>query len=300
MKIQKTLRIDDNEELHYLDSDDGSGGNKPVIVFVHSNSQSSKSFLNQFEDDSLTSIYRLLAIDLPGHGESAPANDPENTYSLKGYGEVLKSFTGGLGLTNALYVGFSLGGHIVIEAIDKLSAMGLMIFGTPPISTLADFAGALNLTEEESAFTFKGKFNDDDIDFISKVQFSRQFAPIPAHIKKAMQDDLRATDPSTRTCIGQSLAEGKHLDELAIIENLKIPIAVLHGEEDAIIKGSYFDRPGQKSAQKPGQKPTMISSWPTLWHHKVHIIKGAGHAAQIEKPEEFNRLLKEFAGTVFS
>lgn len=292
MKIQKTLRINDNEELHYLDSDDGGGGNKPVIVFVHSNSQSSRSFLNQFEDDSLTSIYRLLAIDLPGHGESAPANDPQKTYSLKGYGEVLKNFTGELGLTNALYVGFSLGGHIIIEAIDELSASALMIFGTPPISTLADFAEALNLTEEESAFTFKGKFNDDDINFISKVQFSPQFAPIPAHIKKTVQDDLRATDPSSRTCIEQSLAEGKYLDELDIIEKLKIPIAVLHGEEDAIIKGSYFET--------AGQKPSIISSWPTLWHHKVHIIKGAGHAAQIEKPEEFNRLLKEFAHTVFS
>ena len=61
-----------------------SEGTGRPIVLIHGNSSSSRVWSKQLEG-SLGKKYRLIAIDLPGHGDSAPAPDPEKDYSAAGY-----------------------------------------------------------------------------------------------------------------------------------------------------------------------------------------------------------------------
>ncbi|MEM6647817.1 MAG: alpha/beta hydrolase, partial [Bacteroidota bacterium] len=105
----------------------------PPIVFVHGNSLSSGAFKYQIQSAAL-SRYQIFALDLPGHGASDWSATPDKAYSLPGYAKVLSQFARELDIQNALFVGWSLGGHVVMEAIPQLSlASGFMVFGAPPL-----------------------------------------------------------------------------------------------------------------------------------------------------------------------
>jgi pimeloyl-ACP methyl ester carboxylesterase len=65
--------------------------------------------------------------------------DPEQDYSGAGYSACVAAVVQELELRHAVIVGWSLGGHAVLDAAQSLpSAAGLMIFGTPPIGRTSD------------------------------------------------------------------------------------------------------------------------------------------------------------------
>ena len=57
-----------------------SAGRGPAVALIHGNSSSSRAFARQV-DGPLGQRFRLVAIDLPGHGASDDAKD--GAYSLK-------------------------------------------------------------------------------------------------------------------------------------------------------------------------------------------------------------------------
>jgi pimeloyl-ACP methyl ester carboxylesterase len=61
-----------------------NGVDGPVVLLIHGNSASSEIFRHQFAA-SFARSYRLLALDLPGHGASTDAADPQNSYTVPGY-----------------------------------------------------------------------------------------------------------------------------------------------------------------------------------------------------------------------
>ncbi|HEY3903473.1 MAG TPA: alpha/beta fold hydrolase [Streptosporangiaceae bacterium] len=121
----KTVSVG-GQQISYAES---AGAGRPV-VFVHGNSASSGTWQGVL-DGSFGQRFRCLAIDLPGHGDSAPAAD-QAIYSLPGYAGVLAGFAAELGVSDAVFVGWSLGGHIALEAAPSLpQAAGFVIFGSP-------------------------------------------------------------------------------------------------------------------------------------------------------------------------
>lgn len=127
--IQYTYTELSGQRIAYYES---SGTGQPILL-IHGNSLSGLCFQKQLASQ-LGGRYRLIAVDLPGHGRSSPAQSPETTYTLPGYAEQIHNFTKALGIENALLVGWSLGGHILLEAANLLdNAAGFMVFGAPPI-----------------------------------------------------------------------------------------------------------------------------------------------------------------------
>jgi pimeloyl-ACP methyl ester carboxylesterase len=100
------------QRIAYLESDFDSGREdaRPV-VFIHGNSSSARTWLPVMNSD-FGRRFRCLAMDLPGHGESEPAPN-QTDYSLPGYAAVLTAFAQELEVTDAVFVGWSLGGQLV-------------------------------------------------------------------------------------------------------------------------------------------------------------------------------------------
>lgn len=114
-------------KISYYESD--SRGHP--IVFVHGNSSSALTFSQQF-NSNLGKKHRLIALDLPGHRKSDHSSTPDESYTLPGYANVITEFARTLSVEDAIYVGWNLGGHIVLEASEMLrKAKGFAIFAPP-------------------------------------------------------------------------------------------------------------------------------------------------------------------------
>ncbi len=101
---------------------------------IHGNSSAGAIFAPQLEGE-IGRNWRVIAPDLPGHGQSGDALDPDRSYSMEGYADAMTEVLTKLGISEAVVFGWSLGGHIGIEMISRFPGMrGLMITGTPPVA----------------------------------------------------------------------------------------------------------------------------------------------------------------------
>ncbi len=89
-----------------------SSGTGQSILLIHGNSSSGLSYQNQL-NSSLGEKYRLIAIDLPGHGYSE-AFAEMSAYILPKYAHVVAATAAALDIQDAIFVGWSLGGHIIL------------------------------------------------------------------------------------------------------------------------------------------------------------------------------------------
>jgi pimeloyl-ACP methyl ester carboxylesterase len=253
---------------------ESTGAGRPILL-IHGNSSSSHIWQKQLQGP-LGAKYRVIAIDLPGHGASSPPPHPESDYSGRGYAEAIAAVARELDLRSAIVVGWSLGGHSVLNAAGSLPmAAGLMIFGTPPIGRGPEgFAGFKGLSKT----VFTASPSEAEIQEWAQSAFAPGYKPIPDFLV----EDFRRTDGNARACLGASAQSGGLVDEVAIVGDMKIPLAIVQGREEQIVDLGYLQR-----------LPA-----PTLWRGTVQVIDGAGHSPQWEQAGAFNEMLDAFAASV--
>jgi pimeloyl-ACP methyl ester carboxylesterase len=274
--LQKELKILQKEidingiKLSYKDN----GVKGDPIVFLHRSSLSSDTFKNQFAAKEFQK-YRLLAPDMPGHGNSKPPREPDIFYSIEALTQIIVNWIEHLDLKNALMVGHSTGGHILMSAWLQISsrARGLIIFGAPPFSADKNPDDS-HYGHPSYALTQQGKLNKDEIENLAKL-----FVKKDGQVDPVIIDSIKKSDPAMRPIISQSISELSSFDtESENIKQLTQPIAILQGRYDKILKRTYFDR----------------LEIPKLWRKKVQLIDNSGHCPQLENPEQFNQMIQQF------
>ena len=244
----------------------------PSVLFLHGISLSSRAFLGQV-DSPLADKFRLTALDLPGHGMSAPASDPDATYTLERLAAIISEFAERLGLNEAFFVGWSLGGNLLVEALDRLpSPRGIMLIGTFLPSDRLDM-GQMAYPHPALASLFKEVLAEEETTTLAAALL-KPGAVVPSFVT----DDIRRTDPRFRAVLGKTIAAGLHKDEVSIAAGLEIPLAFTLGAEDQLCRDSYL-----RSLRMP-----------TLWRGEIQLVPDAGHIPQWEQPGIFNRMLEEF------
>jgi pimeloyl-ACP methyl ester carboxylesterase len=254
-------------KIFYRESGGGNtgAGRRQAVIFIHGNSFSSRAFLKQLES-GLAESYRLIAPDLPGHGDSFRSGNPGVDYTLRGHAETLAAFARSVDAEDAVFAGWSLGGHILLEASDLLPrAEGFLIFGTPPVGALP--AGA-------AALLFRTDLTGPEREEVLNATFNPGYGGIP----ELFREDHRRTDPMVRSVMGEVVAAGNARDEIEIAGALKTPLAVVHGERDQLINLEYL----------------QSLRYTNLYRNEIIVIPGAGHAVQWEAPDRFNKILKTF------
>ncbi len=247
-------------------------GAGPALVLIHGNSLSSKSFVKQLNDSSLKK-YKITAIDLPGHGNSQRAVNPSKTYSVNGFVREVSEFIESKFHEPVILVGHSLGGHIALETAGILpNIKGLVIFGTPPMGKPPEMERAFK-PHRSMVLAFKGELDEKEA-----LDLCKGYLGPTDQIPKEFIEDILSVDIVMRTKLAESIESEEFNDELKIINNLKIPIAIFHCEKDELVNLDYIKN---------------ITA-PNLWQNKIHLIKNAYHSPQFEQPEEFNELLDNF------
>jgi pimeloyl-ACP methyl ester carboxylesterase len=264
---EKTVSVG-GQEITYLES----AGSQRAVVFVHGNSSSSGTW-RQVLAGPFGQRFRCLALDLPGHGRSAPASD-KSAYSLPGYAATLAGFAAARASDDAAIVGWSLGGHIAIESAPLLpKAAGFVVFGTPPVASAAQMAEAF-LPNPALNTGFTAAVSQDE----ARAYAASFTAPGSALPLDEFVADILRTDGAAREGLYASIGEGRFANEVRIAGALRQPLAVLQGEAEQLVSLAYLQR----------------LAIPALWRGAVQIIPGAGHAPHQEAPDEFTRLLEQF------
>jgi pimeloyl-ACP methyl ester carboxylesterase len=226
----------------------------------------------QFES-SLSDRFNLVAIDLPGHGNSDKAADPESSYTIEGYGKIFSGVVELLELENVIYVGHSLGGHMLMQNWERLpSAMGLVIFGSTPFTNPPAMDRAFQPNPNLGYF-FSAELPEEIPEKWADLLF-KAGSKSPGFVS----GNIRNTDPLTREIVGRYIAEVPMGDEQQIIGKMKVVTAVFQGKNEQLVNNNYMD-----------EIPVD-----NLWQSKIHYISDAGHSPQWENPDSFNALLEEY------
>ena len=179
--------------------------------------------------------FRLVAVDLPGHGASDNAKDP-SAYSLPGHARAVRAALDALGIDQAHFIGWSLGGHVALEmAPDLRDPRGFVIFGTPPLTSGEAMREAF-LPNPAMKVTFQESVDSIEASAYVAAFFRPGFADIPPFFI----DDVLRTDGRARSNLGASIRPGGARDEGAVVRDLKVPLAVLHGGEEQLVNATIF------------------------------------------------------------
>jgi pimeloyl-ACP methyl ester carboxylesterase len=250
-----------------------SEGAGPDVLFIPGNSSCKEVFRNQLAGE-IGRRWRCLAIDLPGHGKSADAPDPVRSYSMPGYAEAALEVLAALGVGPVAVIGWSLGGHIGIEMLPRRADIaGLLISGTPPVGKGAEEVGRGFCPSEHIGLAGTEAFTTADVD-----AFARETVGVNAPLEPFLREAVRRTDGRARRHMFEAFLAGIGSDQRQVVEQSKVPIAVINGAEDPFLNHGFFD----------------TVAFGNLWRGTSYALEGLGHAPFWEAPARFDPLLADF------
>jgi pimeloyl-ACP methyl ester carboxylesterase len=254
----------DGRRVSYLCADGDHGG--PTLVFVHGSGMSARYWSAQLH--ALAGSARVLAVDLPGHGDS----DADATPGLSEYADVTAALLDALGRWPALLIGHSLGGAVAITLATQRMAdvRGLMLLSTcarlPAVATSVQWLwGSMPAALRRMVF------------FHSAKELLFAGGASPAAIALGMQE-LRACRAQT---LATDVAIARAMDLRAAAADLRVPTLILCGSRDRITP--------------PALSRSLHATIPGS---RLQIVDDAGHMLLMEAPEVVNRAIEAFAASV--
>lgn len=263
-------------QLSYLLQNDAA---ENTIFFIHGNSISADSWKKQLNSE-LLSRYRLIALDLPAHGDSDASLHPEEDYSLPGLAAYVAEVVKELAPKQPyILTGLSLGANLAAEALAfGVQPVGLALAGPSiiapeiPIERIVKSGSNVYVvfTEqaseaEVSTYASQGLLSNNPQD---KADFIRDYFGVKLPF---------------RSVLNQSISENRYSDEIDLIRQSGIKTLVAMGADEQVVYPDYLD-----------EVPL------DLWGGEVHKIAGASHLVPIDQPEAFNELLAAYAADVFN
>lgn len=261
--------IDGGGDVTLAVEDAGSG--RPV-VFVHGYSQSRLCWRNQFESD-LADDFRLVALDIRGHGESDKPHDAYGDSEL--WAEDVRSVLTELELDDVVLVGWSYGGLVVLDYIEA--------FGTDRVAGINLVGGVSEIGTETGTARLGSEYIDLIEGFVStdaevSVRTLRKFVDLCVYGELSPADRYYmlgynvVVPPHVRDALRDRTV--RHDSDLAALD---VPVLLTHGEADAVVV------------------PAAAREYAELIDDAaLSMFPETGHSPFWERPERFHRELRDF------
>ncbi|MEE9612303.1 MAG: alpha/beta hydrolase [Desulfatiglandales bacterium] len=253
MNVHEKLR---DLNVGYLAGKRGFIEERPTLVMLHGAGGSSRVWQNQisFLDKNLN----VLALDLPGHGET----EGQGHSSISAYAQWLGEILRVLFDYSVFLMGHSMGGAIVQETVsDRPNALeGIILVGTGARMKVAPmFMDALLNNFEHTVDTFIG--------YAYSLKTDRSIVDEGGRLMKeaggsVVYNDFTACD---------------QFDSNKGLIHMNLPCLILCGSEDKLTP------PELSESLKKGIKGAILK-----------IVPDAGHMVMVERPKELNESVQEF------
>jgi pimeloyl-ACP methyl ester carboxylesterase len=193
-------------------------GDGPELVLVHGITESRHSWDPLLA--TLTDRYRVLTVDLPGHGESGPADD----YGPLALADAVHRTVAACGLGDPVVVGHSLGGVVASAYAAAHPTVGVVNVDQP--LQLSAFQAAL----QQAAPLLRG--SPAEFAAVIDVLFAAMDGPLPAGERDRIRIHGRA-DQAVVLAIWATVLEATpgELDATvdALAAQVRVPYLALHG-----------------------------------------------------------------------
>lgn len=233
-------------------------GSGEILVLIHG-FLFAKEIFNEVMP-RLTDAYDVIAVDLPGHGLSEMENE---IYSIYDYVDAIEEVLMHEGIKEATWLGHSMGGYIVLAALERNIPMNRAILAYS--SDLADSEEQKEKrTKQQQQITELGvnSFVDEVIENFfakdadkEKIEFARKIA------YQASKEGLVVALEAMKNRRNQQ----------TLLEQINKPILVIEGSEDKIVKPIVTNN-------------SLVQK----------VITNTGHMGMLENHEQFVVAVQEF------
>ncbi len=247
------------------------GEGEPTLLFVHGWMASSDVWRKQAPYFSRNN--RVVTFDLTGYGQSAKPDGLAYTPDL--WLDDLDALIEHLNLDKPILIGWSMGGAIGIayaasrpEALSKL----VLVDSTPLLIAPPDiFEHSIPPeTADQLAGALQSDFSAGARGFVEMM--------FPEPNIEALKDEIHAITQQTTAPIAlESVGNAGSADLRPMLDQVKIPTLILHGENDAVC------------SPKAGQCLAHM-----IPNTQIHTFSGKGHAPFLTNAQAFNERLAAF------
>ena len=250
-------------ELNYTDR-----GHGQVLVFIHGFCESSKIW-SKFEDE-LSPNFRVICIDLPGHGSSPFRNE---TISIELLAKEVKELLAYLSINTFTIIGHSLGGYVSLAVAELFpqSTLRVVLFHSTSYPDSEEKKlnrdKTISFIERNGLDTFMNSFVDPLFAEVNKEKCKTDIDFLIAEGKNCNQDAV----------IGTIKAMRDRKDRTAVLGTFSKPILMIIGEDDIVI-------PLEISLKQSEFSSTI----------ETLVLKNCGHMGIFEKPTTCITRIKEF------
>lgn len=243
-------------------------GSGKCLVLIHGFSDNLNMWFRQMPEFSKRC--RVLAYDVRGFGQTEVTKEP---YSMGLFADDLYELLRALDIESACVLGYSMGGRIGLEfALKHPEMTDVLILANSGVgaSPSHDMEERRNMMAEI--------LKQGDINVISEIMAAASFSPDfgeknPAAFQKYKSIKMQ-NNPSEYYAIMQAIVGA--IDSPVELNRLKCPVLIIAGERDGLMEVSVAESMRQ-----------------TIENAELQILP-TGHAAAIEVPEQFNRIVLDF------
>lgn len=258
---------------------DAVGSGTPALIFVHGGFCDRHDWSAQVR--ALAQRFRVIAFDLPGHGESALPAQASVSSLAQALCEIKARYGGG----HAVMVGHSLGVDVILEAYrqsaDAIAGLiliegGLVAAGDP----------------DRAARGIEEQMNAVGLDAFLQTAFRQMFTPASdPQLQERVLARLMNLDRPFAKQIVLSKVRWDAQRAAQVLASVTVPVL--------LIQSTYFD----ETFQRRGLEPGMTTPWTELVARQISgaelcHVTGVGHFPQIEAAHTVNERISAFAGAI--
>ena len=242
-------------------------GEGPPLVLLHGIYGDSRNWAPQLE--ALSDEFMVVAWDAPGAGES---DDPPETFGFAEYADCLAALIGELELGRPHLCALSYSGGIALELCRRRPEL---LASLTLVGAYAGWAGSL--PAEKVRVRLERALDQADR---GGEAAAREFIPelFAADAPAELVDRAIALSSTFHPAGLRVMAKASAAADLReVLPQVAVPTLVIHGREDR-------------------RSPLSVSEalHAGIPNSRLAVIGGAGHLTNLEAPDEFNRLVREF------
>jgi 3-oxoadipate enol-lactonase len=246
----------------------GEGAPGPTVVFVHAFALNRMMWEPQLEE--LRGAFEVLAPDMRGHGSSDVTGE---TIPIERMADDVRALVASLELAPVALVGLSMGGYVALAYARKYPAdLAALVLADTRASADSQEAreGRYAMIEEVTA-NGPAAIAEQMLPKLLCEKTLAENQPLVASVRRMIETT------SAAGIAGALAGMAEREDARSFLPSIAVPTLVIAGSEDTVVP--------------PEEARAIADAIPSA---RFELIENAAHLSNLEQPNRFNALVREF------